>query len=443
MRRQYELTIRGEPKQADVRYWRKGCVLAPVDFMLLTLDNAADRRLIDPPVIVQLRVIDPAARDRQNAPQDSANADSDDPPYPNLTYAQSFLQNPYYFIFASLAKSDDDIELHWLKDGRTRCTTASVVSSLYALKYPTTPRASTNNWDGSESPAAAKYRPTMASPASDAGFFVFPDLSVRREGSCRLELSLFEVVGCVGVSVYFILYSSFLGEERMSMRWSDIAMHAPLILPGSLAHPTASDVRHCKSIYSTPFYIYTAKGSPVWRTPDMLPRRPGLKIRIRKDIRMRGWAGRFLFLRRWAALKVSVSDFIWEGRGGEYERRRRFCGSGVSRVGVPMTREGEGRGGNDESVMFPLIGSLCGDAGSLSMPTWCSSWPFLLVVAKSRTRTACFAFALARGELIFFGDWGEWRTGREEDGIVIEMPEGNERRIGVEIDGGAPGACID
>ena len=29
--------------------------------------------------------------------------------------AQSYLQNPYYFMFASLAKPDDDAELHWLK----------------------------------------------------------------------------------------------------------------------------------------------------------------------------------------------------------------------------------------------------------------------------------------------------------------------------------------
>jgi hypothetical protein len=26
-----------------------------------------------------------------------------------------FLQNPYYFMFASLAKTDDDTELHWMK----------------------------------------------------------------------------------------------------------------------------------------------------------------------------------------------------------------------------------------------------------------------------------------------------------------------------------------
>ncbi|KAF8214581.1 hypothetical protein K438DRAFT_882171 [Mycena galopus ATCC 62051] len=35
----------------------------------------------------------------------------------------------------------------------------------------------------------------MASPAPDAGFFVFPDLSVRREGSYRPKLSLFESLG--------------------------------------------------------------------------------------------------------------------------------------------------------------------------------------------------------------------------------------------------------
>lgn len=32
--------------------------------------------------------------------------------------SQSFLQNPYYFMFASLAKPDEDVELHWLKVAR-------------------------------------------------------------------------------------------------------------------------------------------------------------------------------------------------------------------------------------------------------------------------------------------------------------------------------------
>ncbi|KAF9513967.1 hypothetical protein BS47DRAFT_1392861 [Hydnum rufescens UP504] len=48
--------------------------------------------------------------------------------------SNSFLQNPYYFMYASSALLDSDNELHALKDGKTRCTTGSVVSSCYHLK---------------------------------------------------------------------------------------------------------------------------------------------------------------------------------------------------------------------------------------------------------------------------------------------------------------------
>lgn len=39
-------------------------------------------------------------------------------------------------MYASLASPERDEELHLLKDGKTRCTTGSVVSSLYHLKDP-------------------------------------------------------------------------------------------------------------------------------------------------------------------------------------------------------------------------------------------------------------------------------------------------------------------
>ena len=51
-------------------------------------------------------------------------------------FGAGYLQNPYYFMYASLASPDRDEELHLLKDGKTRCTTGSVVSSLYHLKDP-------------------------------------------------------------------------------------------------------------------------------------------------------------------------------------------------------------------------------------------------------------------------------------------------------------------
>ncbi|CCM04097.1 uncharacterized protein FIBRA_06256 [Fibroporia radiculosa] len=177
----------------------------------------ADRRPIDPPPIVQLRVIDPSQRRPQSGDSRSSSPDG----AAASLASQSFLQNPYYFMFASLAKPDEDVELHWLKDGKTRCTTGSVVSSLYHLK-------------------------DAEAGGEDAGFFVFPDLSVRTEGSYRLKLSLFEVVG--------------------------------------------SNVYHCKSIFSAPFYVYTAKKFPGMEESTPLScslADQGIKIRIRKDIRVR------------------------------------------------------------------------------------------------------------------------------------------------------------
>lgn len=73
-------------------------------------------------------------------------------------------------MIASLAAPDRDEELHFLKDGKTRSTTGAIVSSLYHLK---------DTENGSE----------------DVAFFVFPDLSVRTEGSYRLKMTLYEVAG--------------------------------------------------------------------------------------------------------------------------------------------------------------------------------------------------------------------------------------------------------
>jgi hypothetical protein len=72
---------------------------------------------------------------------------------------------------ATLTRADDQSDLHLLKDGKTRYTLGSTVSSLFQLKDE---------------------------DKSDAGFFVFPDLSVRVEGDYRLKLDLYEIVACVG-----------------------------------------------------------------------------------------------------------------------------------------------------------------------------------------------------------------------------------------------------
>lgn len=88
-------------------------------------------------------------------------------PETQLTSA-SLIQSPYLFCFAALCKADEDEELYLLSDGKTRYVTGNVVSSLYHLKDPR---------DGSAE-----------------GFFVFPDIGVRVEGTFRLKLSLYEMV---------------------------------------------------------------------------------------------------------------------------------------------------------------------------------------------------------------------------------------------------------
>ena len=100
----------------------------------------ADRRPIDPPPIVQLRVIDKARKDLPSPSPSPPPASQHHQQAPSHTHAGSqhthesstpldtsmltpagfggagpFLQNPYYFMFASLAKPDDDTELHWMK----------------------------------------------------------------------------------------------------------------------------------------------------------------------------------------------------------------------------------------------------------------------------------------------------------------------------------------
>eukprot|EP00842_Homolaphlyctis_polyrhiza_P002802 jgi/Hompol1/3522/HPOL_003268-RA len=86
---------------------------------------------------------------------------------PSETDESSYLYNPLYFMYASLVAHNSEDELHLLRDGKTRSTTGSIVSSLYRLR----------DLD-----------------SKDGAFFVFPDLSVRMEGIYRLKFSLFEIV---------------------------------------------------------------------------------------------------------------------------------------------------------------------------------------------------------------------------------------------------------
>ncbi|KAF9997010.1 hypothetical protein BGZ79_009253 [Entomortierella chlamydospora] len=110
-------------------------------------------------------------------------------------------------------------DMHVFKDNRTKATTGSSVSSLYPLK-------------------------DFEDSGTESGFFVFPDLSVRMEGTYRLKFCLYEMVG--------------------------------------------KDVHFCDYIISDPLVVYSAKKFPGMEESTQLSQyfaEQGLKIRIRKEVR--------------------------------------------------------------------------------------------------------------------------------------------------------------
>ncbi|KAF9350302.1 hypothetical protein BGX26_011490 [Mortierella sp. AD094] len=110
-------------------------------------------------------------------------------------------------------------DMHLFKDNRTKATTGSSVSSLYPLK-------------------------DFEDNGTESGFFVFPDLSVRMEGTYRLKFCLYEMVG--------------------------------------------KDVHFCAYIISDPLVVYSAKKFPGMEESTQLSQyfaEQGLKIRIRKEVR--------------------------------------------------------------------------------------------------------------------------------------------------------------
>ncbi|KAL1921192.1 uncharacterized protein VTP21DRAFT_10908 [Calcarisporiella thermophila] len=153
-----------------------------------------ERRWVEPPPIIQVKM---------------EGADLD---------AQRFLQNPFIFMLATLVSADG--ENHRTSGRNSACPplTGGIVSSLYRLK-------DVDN--------------------SDAGFFVFPELSVRVEGWFRLKFSLYSIA--------------------------------------------SASAAHLNSVYSDPFFVYSHKDYPGACEPTFLSRSiadQGVKLRLRKEQRV-------------------------------------------------------------------------------------------------------------------------------------------------------------
>lgn len=122
----------------------------------ISTNNERDRRPIDPPPIVQIRL-------NNATPQQT----------------DSFHQNSYFYMCANLAHPMDDDEIY---TPTHNALSGQTVSSMYKLK-------DIDNHDGA--------------------FFIFGDLSVKVEGSFRLKLSLFEITSTGAVCLKHLFTSPF------------------------------------------------------------------------------------------------------------------------------------------------------------------------------------------------------------------------------------------
>jgi hypothetical protein len=178
--------------------------------------SSSDRRPVDPPPIVELRVFE-----GDNAEHDIT-----------FTYSANF------FLFAHLSNA------RHVQPGRAATPNQPNFPVLTG-----TPVAGMAYLD----------RP------SQAGYFIFPDLSVRHEGRYRLGFSLY--------------------EELKETRDYDSEVNATDAKIQESAH-----VSHRLEVKSTPFTVFSAKKFPGLASSTALSRmvaEQGCRVRIRRDVRMR------------------------------------------------------------------------------------------------------------------------------------------------------------
>ncbi|KAF2640707.1 hypothetical protein P280DRAFT_507332 [Massarina eburnea CBS 473.64] len=172
--------------------------------------SSADRRPVDPPPIVELRIFEGEQE---------------------ITFAY----NANFFLFATLENA------RTMAPGRAPASAAS---------FPVL----------TGTPVAGMAYLDRPSPA---GYFIFPDLSVRHEGKYRLSFALYEEL-----------------KDSKDMDPEDRAGQ-----PGSEGH-----VSHRLEVKSSPFIVFSAKKFPGLSESTALSRmvaEQGCRVRIRRDVRMR------------------------------------------------------------------------------------------------------------------------------------------------------------
>ncbi|OCK80351.1 hypothetical protein K432DRAFT_297828 [Lepidopterella palustris CBS 459.81] len=181
--------------------------------------SSADRRPVDPPPIVELRVFEGEGPNMQEV---------------------TFCYSANFFLFATLEHA------RTMAQGRV-------------------PPAPTSFPVLTGTPVAGMAYLDRPTPA---GYFIFPDLSVRHEGKYRLSFALYEELKDA---------KDMDADDRQS-----IGNHPP---PNVDAH-----VSHRLEVKSSPFTVFSAKKFPGLTESTALSRmvaEQGCRVRIRRDVRMR------------------------------------------------------------------------------------------------------------------------------------------------------------
>ncbi|XRM41206.1 hypothetical protein ABZX51_004491 [Aspergillus tubingensis] len=185
--------------------------------------SSADRRPVDPPPVVELRIF-------ESDPNDDVHKT-------DITFAY----NANFFLFATLETARPMAQGRLAPTPTFPVLTGVPVAGVAYLDRP-----------------------------SQAGYFIFPDLSVRHEGVYRLSFHLYE-------------------ETKDS---KDADESAPIRSPMMKGKPSIpkSFLNFRLEVVSVPFTVFSAKKFPGLTTSTSLSRiiaEQGCRVRIRRDVRMR------------------------------------------------------------------------------------------------------------------------------------------------------------
>ena len=222
----YEMKVLQQPERARAcgagakctQHWKYPC-----PSMLRLLPASADRRPVDPPPVVELKILEGESRT-------------------DVTFSH----NSNFFLFTTLESARP------IANSR-----ASSVSPPHPVL--------------TGMPVAGMAYLDRPSPA---GYFIFPDLSVRHEGKYRLSFNLFEETKARDMET----------DPALTNQPSTSNQGRAPQAPPSNCVPFRLEVK------SRPFVVYSAKKFPGLAESTSLSRlvaEQGCRVRIRRDVRMR------------------------------------------------------------------------------------------------------------------------------------------------------------